>query len=110
MSLEVLVQQEVNQDGAAESENEKKQESSSFPNKHPPQNQQVDSMHTVTSRSTAPINSKKSGSRGEVGFTVFEYIVSLVEIKVVEFETTTVTTDNIFQLLQRVLGAGALNQ
>lgn len=64
-ATERLTTEEVNQDGAAESENEKKQESFSFPNKHPPQNQQVDSMHTVTSRSTAPINSKKSGSRGE---------------------------------------------
>ncbi|KAH9690453.1 Rho GTPase-activating protein REN1 [Citrus sinensis] len=56
---------EVNKDGAAESDNEKKQESLSFPNKLPPQNQQVDSMHTVTSRSTAPINSRKSGTRSE---------------------------------------------
>ncbi|KAL9446911.1 hypothetical protein AB3S75_014562 [Citrus x aurantiifolia] len=56
---------EVNKDGAAESDNEKKQESLSFPNKLPPQNQQVDSMHTVTSRSTAPINSRKSGTRNE---------------------------------------------
>lgn len=56
---------EVNKDGAAESDNEKKRESLSFPNKLPPQNQQVDSMHTVTSRSTAPINSRKSGTRSE---------------------------------------------
>ncbi|KAH9690438.1 Rho GTPase-activating protein REN1 [Citrus sinensis] len=69
----------LNKDGAAESDNEKKQESLSFPNKLPPQNQQVDSMHTVTSRSTAPINSRKSGTRSEVGFTEFEYLVSLVE-------------------------------
>lgn len=59
------IKQEVNKDGAAESDNEKKQESLSFPNKLPPQNQQVDSMHTVTSRSTAPINSRKSGTRSE---------------------------------------------
>ncbi|KAL9446913.1 hypothetical protein AB3S75_014562 [Citrus x aurantiifolia] len=59
------IKQEVNKDGAAESDNEKKQESLSFPNKLPPQNQQVDSMHTVTSRSTAPINSRKSGTRNE---------------------------------------------
>ncbi|XP_006472497.2 rho GTPase-activating protein REN1 isoform X5 [Citrus sinensis] len=65
LRIKVLVQQEVNKDGAAESDNEKKQESLSFPNKLPPQNQQVDSMHTVTSRSTAPINSRKSGTRSE---------------------------------------------
>lgn len=59
------IKQEVNKDGAAESDNEKKRESLSFPNKLPPQNQQVDSMHTVTSRSTAPINSRKSGTRSE---------------------------------------------
>lgn len=84
LNLKVLVQQEVNKDGAAESDNEKKRESLSFPNKLPPQNQQVDSMHTVTSRSTAPINSRKSGTRSEVGFTEFEYLVSLVEVIVVE--------------------------
>ncbi|GAY41509.1 hypothetical protein CUMW_060010 [Citrus unshiu] len=65
LRIKVLVQQEVNKDGAAESDNEKKRESLSFPNKLPPQNQQVDSMHTVTSRSTAPINSRKSGTRSE---------------------------------------------
>ncbi|KAL9450056.1 hypothetical protein AB3S75_011905 [Citrus x aurantiifolia] len=65
LRIKVSVQQEVNKDGAAESDNEKKRESLSFPNKLPPQNQQVDSMHTVTSRSTAPINSRKSGTRSE---------------------------------------------
>lgn len=65
-----MVQQDLNLDGAAESENEKKGESTSLPQKHPPQNQpQVDSLHTTSnSRPAAPVNSKKSATKSEVCF------------------------------------------